>query len=223
MQIVKWAAGLMLVILLGGFLHYNLPGQDIVRVVGTDVKRMDTFGLFDTEAPKTNPERTRDVRFVNTAWPDATPRVYRNEDTDWHWPPYLKFDSGNLQAQSQAWVSTEADPIWVVVTHYGWRIPILSLFPNAVDIRRAEGPTELIIPWFNIFFFVSFGILGFMIWNFLTKIKRRHIDPALEDVSEVVSDISSSAEAASEKTRQTGNKFGRWIDTWRPKHKRKYK
>ncbi|WP_020592178.1 DUF1523 family protein [Kiloniella laminariae] len=221
MQIIKWLFPSILIILLGSFLHYTLPGKDLVRVVGSDVKRVDTSTFWDSEVPKNETRSTRDVRFINTVWPDGTPRVFRNEDTDWSWPPYLKFDSGNLQAEAQSLISTEAAPVWVVVTHYGWRIPILTLFPNAVDIRRATGPDELLIPWFNIFFFVSLGIVFFLIGRFLLRLKRRHLDPTLDEVAEAFDDFTEAAEAASQRTRETGSKFSRWLDTWRAKDKRK--
>jgi len=88
MKYLKWIVGIPLLIVVVAFLHYTLPGRDVVRIVGTDVKRMDigSSSLF-WAAPDagTNPNWTRDVRFINTVWPDGEPRVYRNEDTDWGW------------------------------------------------------------------------------------------------------------------------------------------
>ena len=63
-------------------------------------------------------------------------RVYRNEETDWGFPWYFKFDSGNLQAEAQSLVSSAEAPKWVLVTHYGWRIPMLSMFPNVVELKQ---------------------------------------------------------------------------------------
>ena len=35
MRYVKWAFWTVIVLVVGGFLHYTLPQHDIVRVVGT--------------------------------------------------------------------------------------------------------------------------------------------------------------------------------------------
>ena len=37
---VKWIFLALIVILIGGFLHYTLPQNDIVRVVNTEVRRI---------------------------------------------------------------------------------------------------------------------------------------------------------------------------------------
>jgi hypothetical protein len=51
------------------------------------------------------------------------------------------------------------------LTYYGWRIQIISLYPNVVKIKRAE-PGTWIIPWFNIVFFgiVIGGSLWLTLW-----------------------------------------------------------
>lgn len=147
MRALKWGVGIVLLLLVAGFLHYSLPSRDIVRVIDTEVARMD---VTTTDAYGEEIVRTRDVRFIEAVWPDGSPRVYRNEDTGWGWPPYLKFDSANLHAEAQSMASTAEDPKWVIVTHYGWRIPVLSMFPNALSIRPAEGPDQVLVPWVNI-------------------------------------------------------------------------
>jgi hypothetical protein len=161
-----WTLRILPLLALAAFLHFYLPGKDVVRIVDTDVKRMDVvsknFVKEDTTGQFT---RTRDVRFINTAWPDGTPRVYRNEETDWGFPWYFKFDSGNLQTLAQDLRSTKQEPAWVVVTHYGWRIELFSMFPNAVEIDPAAGPDVFPIPWFNIGFFVLLGLLAIYLWR----------------------------------------------------------
>jgi hypothetical protein len=146
MKWVKWAVLLLAVAVVGGFLHWSLPSRDIVRIVGTDVKRSE---VTVTEGGETRTV-SRDMRLINAIEPDGSPRVYRNEDAGWGWPPYFKFDSGNLAAKAEDFVSDEANPRWVVVSHYGWRVTFLSEYPNALSIRPAEGPDETLIPWFNI-------------------------------------------------------------------------
>ncbi len=43
MTYVKWIFLLLVVAVVGGFLHYTLPQTDIVRIVGTENRRID-FG-----------------------------------------------------------------------------------------------------------------------------------------------------------------------------------
>ena len=162
MRAGKWGLGLGLLLLVAGFLHWTLPSRDIVRVVDTEVVRMDYRA---TGATGDALVRTRDVRFIEAVWPDGSPRVYRNEDTGWGWPPYFKFDSANLHAEAQSLVSAAEDPRWVIVTHYGWRIPILSMFPNAVSIRPAEAPDQTLVPWFNMIAIALLAILALVLWR----------------------------------------------------------
>jgi hypothetical protein len=141
MRTAKWTLITLLVLAVAGFLHWSLPGRDVVRILGTEVQRR-------TEG--SGPEgqvRVTDVRFIKAVSPDGDPRVYRNEDTGWGWPPYFKFNSANLAAVADDAVSSEDDPRWMVVRHYGWRIPMISAFPNALSIRAATGPDQLLIPW----------------------------------------------------------------------------
>ena len=144
MRTAKWTLIGLVVLVVAGFLHWSLPSRDVVRILGTEVQRR-------TEG--TGPEeqlRVRDVRYIKAVTPDGAPRVYRNEDTGWGWPPYFKFDSANLGAIADDAVSGEEDPRWMVVRHYGWRIPMISAFPNALSIRPAPGPDAVLIPWTSI-------------------------------------------------------------------------
>ncbi len=165
MKIVVWILMIVPIVVVLGFLHFYLPSSDVVRVVDTDVKRMDVVSRdFVAEDAGERFARTRDVRFINAVWPDGPPRVYRNEETGWGFPWYFKFDSGNLQTEAQDLRSTAEAPNWVVVTHYGWRIEILSMFPNAVAIERVDGPDHFPVPWFRISFFALLGGLLFWLW-----------------------------------------------------------
>lgn len=176
---LKLAVGLIAFVLVAGFLHYSLPSRDVVRIVGTDVVRND---VERRDAQGNAVTLTRDVRFIYAKWPDGGDRVYRNEDTGWGWPPYLKFDTANLAAEATDRVSTSEAPDWVVVKHYGWRIPLFSMFPNALSIRGATGPDEPLRPWFNVIF-VSLLVLGALIARRLAIILfRRHVDPVIDDI-----------------------------------------
>ncbi|MFN3614425.1 MAG: DUF1523 family protein, partial [Rubrimonas sp.] len=147
MKKFKWIVATIIAVIFAGFLDYYLPSREVVRIVGTEVARMgdevrDGDGRIVT--------RTRDVRFINAVRQGGQAVAFRNEDTGWAWPPYFKFDSADMAAQASNWASTETAPRWIVVTSYGWRIPFLSMFPNAVRLREATGPDETLFPWGNI-------------------------------------------------------------------------
>lgn len=176
------------------FLDYYLPAKDVVRIVGTDVKRMDvTSGGQVKEGTGQTFERTRDVRFINTVWPSGKPRVYRNEETDWDFPWYFKFDSGNLQATAQNLVSTANDPRWVLVTHYGWRVEILSMFPNVVGIKPVPSADYFSFPWFRTGFFILLAVGIYFVWRAWRRFKLRNIDPMMEEVEIAAAEAEHAA------------------------------
>ena len=151
MRYVEYILIGLLLILGGLFLHYALPQNDVVRIVNTEVRRVDLndssrFFWARSDAGTTQ-GLSRDVRFIETIDPQGEPHVYRNEDTGWGWPPYLKFDSANLQARAQDLVSTRDAPHWVAVRHYGWRSEWFSIFPNALDVTPVDGPDVKLFPW----------------------------------------------------------------------------
>ncbi len=208
-------AGLLVVL----FLNYYLPSKDVVRIVGTDVKRMDIVAneaLSEDGGPAS--AGTRDVRFINAAWPDGGVRVYRNEETGWGFPWYFKFDSGNLQAMAQD-AARAAEPQWMIVTHYGWRIEFLSMFPNAVGMDPAPGPDHTPVPWFNIVLIGGLLLLGWWLWAFIKGVRERHVDPLISEVEHevetVTADLGRSASG-------WYARWQRWLDTWRaPNRKRR--
>ena len=164
-------AGIAALLLTAGFLHYSLPSRDVVR---QDVERRDAEGNRVTV--------TRDVRFIYAKSPGGGDRVYRNEDTGWGWPPYFKFDTADLAAQATDRVSTAGAPDWVVMRHYGWRIPVLSMFPNALSIRSASGPDDNPWPWFNIIFVTLLVLSVLIVRRVLILLFRRHVDPVIEEI-----------------------------------------
>ena len=147
------------------FLHYTLPRHDLVRIVNTEVRRVDMSGKpiggGDT------PGASRDVFYVFAEdVDDKSPRVYRNEDTGWGFPFYFKFNSADVQAVAS---SISGEKGTALVTKYGWRNHLFSWFPNAISIRRWD-PADPVIPWFNIVFFTLLSALA--LWIAL-KIRRR--------------------------------------------------
>ena len=70
MRYARMTFRIVMVILIGGFLHYVLPQHDIARVTSTEVIRQDFSGfnrLFYAQADSGNTElTTRDLRLINT-------------------------------------------------------------------------------------------------------------------------------------------------------------
>ncbi len=191
-----WFLRLLPVAVIAAFLHFYLPSQDVVRIVDTDVKRMDVQSKdLVQEDSGSQATRTRDVRFINAAWPDGKPRVYRNEETNWGFPWYFKFDSGNLQTLAQDLRSTKESPAWVVITHYGWRIELFSMFPNAIAIEPVASPDDTPVPWFNIGFFVILGLTLIFLWRLWRAWVENWWKPFLErlELDERFDNASNSA------------------------------
>lgn len=228
MHRIKVIFRVALFLIAGLFLHYVLPQHDVVQISQAEPRRTD-FGSFNrwfyAQADGGSVEmENRDVFYIfaekkKTMLLGFVPRdametmVYRNEDTGWIWPPYFKFDSSNLHGQAtvQARKSeTSVGGNWVVITHYGWRIPFMSIFPNAVSLEPVEGPDVRIIPWFNIFFF-GFLIVGIAfvraMWN---QFRERAVDPLLDRAEHRYDE--ASADIAEKRGR-----VSRWFGTWKKK------
>lgn len=188
---IKWTLRILLVLILGAFLHYTLPQHDVVQIINTYNKNTPigaNWMFYSIEDTGTGVERTatiRDIRFIDAVYPDGTSvMVYRNEDTGWFWPPYFKWDSSTLQAEAQNLKSDKAKPQWVMVTHYGWRLPIFSIFPNAVEVEPVDGPDVTIIPYANIIILTMLAFLLFMARRMWLQFRERMVDPAVAEVEE---------------------------------------
>ncbi len=213
MKNIKWIIRILLFIFVFAFLHYFLPQRDIVKVVGNEVKRMDigdkAWG-WDKPDAGTRDNVTRDVRSIYAIRPNGKTIVYRNEDTGWGFPFYFKFDSSDVSAKASD-LSTRKDVQWVAVRHYGWRIKLFSIFPNATSIKEVRGPDALLIPWFNIVFI---GLLLIILWKlrrFVFGFKRKHIDPVAEDIEETLHEIGDKVE---NETAQARAGFGGFMKKW---------
>ena len=214
---IKWTLRILLVLVVGLFLHYTLPQRDVVQIINTYNKLTPIgsnwmfYSIEDSGTGAETSAATRDIRFIEAVYPDGqSVMVYRNEDTGWVWPPYFKWDSSTLQAEATNYKTDKAKPQWVAVTHYGWRIPMISIFPNAVKITPVEGPDVTLIPWLNI---VILGFLAFvllMIRRMWMQFRERMVDPAIDR-------IDAEADAAAAGARGVWGRFTRWLDTWRGK------
>jgi len=176
LTVLKYALPVAIVLLIVGFLHYNLPRTEVVQITGTDTKRVEGSERGSRGSDQAGAGlRMRDVRFINVVDRDGEIRVFRNEDTGWAWPPYFKFDSADMTAQAQAHTVEEPRP-WVRVRYYGWRLRMFSMFPNAVSLKVVDkGYSHL--PLFNIVFLVllcgAIGFVAFKLRGVMSRVKAR--------------------------------------------------
>ena len=194
----KWTLRIVAALFALGFLHYTLPQHDIVKITGT-YNRLTTIGSENAWAyssPDTGTAEsatTRDIRFIEAAYPDGSVMVYRNEDTGWIWPPYFKYDSSNLQAEAGNLKSDAANPKWAMVTHYGWRLPILSIYPNAVSVREAASPDERVIPYVSIVVIAFLFFAIFMIRRMWAQFWERSVEPVAAEMGETWDGVEAKA------------------------------
>ena len=140
--------------------------------------------------------------------------VYRNEDTGWIWPPYFKYDSSTLQAEATNLKSDKATPQWVSVTHYGWRLPIFSIFPNAVAVNPVSGPDVSITPWVNIIVLTLLAFGLFMLRRMWMQFRERAIDPVVASAGDTWDSVDATADAARVRAKGVFGRFMAWLGTW---------
>ena len=152
----------ILVILL---LSYYLPSTTKVNITGTEVKRIDVEAEDGTA-------KTRDVRFIVTKEIDGgKTKVFRNEDTGWGWPPYFKFNSGDIMGEAVNFHESEEKEI-VLVTYYGWRLTFMDLYPNVLSLRSVPADYTH-VPVFNIVVIVLLiALIGFVFFR-IRKMRKR--------------------------------------------------
>lgn len=211
MKWIKYTFIFLLAAITVTLIHYYLPQRDIVKVVDTEVKRMDInkgSPFWDRADAGTEEKVSRDVRFISTVRENGKTVVYRNEDTGWSFPFYLKFDSSDLSAKAADLSGEDVDgnEQWVAVTHYGWRIRLFTIFPNATKIRPVSGPDVRLIPWFNIVFLtLVFGFL-FWVWRMIRKFKKKRIDPVTDKIE---AKVDAVADSVTEDMAETGGAIKR--------------
>jgi Protein of unknown function (DUF1523) len=218
---IKWGLRILALVIVGLFLHYTLPQRDVVQVINT-YNRVTQIGgnwiFYSIEDTGTGVETTttsRDIRFIDGVFDGGGTITYRNEDTGWFWPPYFKWDSSTLQAEATNAARNTTE--WVAVTHYGWRLPIFSIFPNAVSITPVEGPNVTLIPWLNIVILAFLAFVILMIRRMWAQFRERMVDPALADVGETFDAAGQRVEAVQKEARGFFGRIGAWLGTWRAK------
>ena len=207
MHYIKVALGVLLGVTVFLFLDYALPSKNTVRITNT-YNRLTEIGAntFFYASPDTgtvqNAQGQRDVRFIDTVRQNGKPYVYRNEDTGWIWPPYFKYDSSNLQAEATDFKSDVANPRWVSVTSYGWRISWLSIYPNAISMRPVAGPDVKPFNWPAQIILAVLGAILFLIWRMWNQFRERTIDPAVRSADEALDRLDASATQAQGRVRR---------------------
>lgn len=183
MRVAKWVLGLLVLLVVGAFLHYVLPKREVVYITSTEnrIVSPDEYNGFRSFGQATATTETgqvgADVFFINTTTRDGGVLVFRNEDTGFGFPPYFKYDSADLQAEAQDAVSTRDNPRWMIVRYYGWRIPFVSMFPNATSMAPAPSRDVTLIPWFSI---ITVLLLVALVWAVSVRVRRwsrRRADP----------------------------------------------
>ncbi|MCV6584375.1 MAG: DUF1523 family protein [Marinibacterium sp.] len=211
MYYIKWGLTLIIWALVAACLYYTLPRYDVVRITNTEVRRIEAgansiFWANPGTSSATN-DISRDIFFVDAFRPNNRPRVYRNEDTGWGWPPYFKLNSANLQAEIRDKISTRDNPSWVALRYYGWRFEPISIYPNVVGMRDVDGPDVQITNWFNIIFLTCFVLVFGALWIRWRRFRERRIDPVLERMGD---DLDAAGDAIADKRRG----LRRWLQRW---------
>lgn len=151
------------------WLDFYLPEHTIVTITGVEVKRTDKDGPISQKNPADGP--TTDVYYIYTERPGEKIRVFRNEDTEWSWPFYFKFDAADVQAKAK---SMEFEKRLANITSYGWRINMFSMFPNVTKIESTE-PDASTWSFFRWFWFglwaLVMGKAALMLWRYFERLE----------------------------------------------------
>ncbi len=163
---------------LGVFLIYYLPSTKKAYLVGTEIKR--------EVIQNTKGDSLKDVRYI-VARDHETGKtlMFRNEDVPW--PPYFKFNSGDLSGEVMNIHQHSPDKV-VNITYYGFRFPMLSLYPNATKLRIVPADYQH-TPWFNMIFLSILFLVSVFFFLKIRKIgknrknrKKNQIDTPTETV-----------------------------------------
>lgn len=211
---LKWTLWAVVILVVGAFLHYELPRHDVVRITNT-YNRLTTIGsnaIFYSSGDSGSGEAsdTRDIRFIEAVRPNGKVIVYRNEDTGWVWPPYFKYNSANVQAEATNYKSDEANPKWVMITRYGWRVPFISIYPNVVGVSAVSGPDAKVFPWVNVIILGFLAFCLFWVRRMWLQFRERTLDPAVAEVGDNWEQAAGQAELA-------GKRAKGWLQSWRKK------
>lgn len=214
MHYVKVALGVLFGVAVFMFLDYALPSKNTVRITNTYNRVTPItpsnalFYASENTGTVENAAGQRDVRFIETVRPNGKILVYRNEDTGWIWPPYFKYDSANLHAEATDLRSGVGDPQWISVTAYGWRIPWLTAYPNAISVKVVAGPDAQPRNWAALIVCVVLLMLLALLWRMWAQFRERMIQPALRRAD-------ARRERASDRMQDRAAGMRGWLDRMR--------
>ncbi len=127
-----------------GVVEYATPHYRVAYVTGVEVKRADPSKKANTQ------NLLKDTYFIYTAEADNPNdvKVYRNEDTLWSFPFYFKFNSADVAgaATNLANAGQGEHRQLAQIKYYGWRIKILSQFPNIISIKTLDKADDVARP-----------------------------------------------------------------------------
>jgi hypothetical protein len=156
---IGFAGSFVLLALYFTFCAWSLPSTVKVNVTGTEIRRADV------QQPD-GAMRTNDIRYVTAQDLEGRPLMFQNTDTGWGWPPYFKFDTGDIAAQANNY-SVDGQEEVVLVQYYGFRIRMLSIYPNILSMKTVTADYQS-VPWFTIFF----GLANLVLVGFLVVVVR---------------------------------------------------
>lgn len=188
----KIGIGLAVAVLLPtiAMIDFYVPSTEVMHVTGTNVIRVDDTGHDDT-APT-----TRDVYEIYADDLDGRSHVFVNED----FGLFLKFDSASVQARA---TSIAANKGLAAVRTIGWRIPLLSMIPNALDVHAVDASYKPLPIGKAITYGLLFCILAALFLTAQRAIKRRRAQVAeRQAAAEAARQASIDAQPGSEKAVQ---------------------
>jgi len=147
-------------------LAYSLPHTMTARVMGTEVQRKSV-------EQKDGTVRSQDIRYVIVEDLEGESHMLRNVDTGWGWPPYFKFDSGDIAAQSTT-LAADGHGETVLLRYYGFRVRLFSAFPNILSLEVVDEDHRA-IPWFVIVF-LALHVLFIAVATVWLRTNREPID-----------------------------------------------
>lgn len=151
-------------------LDFFLPEHAITTITGVEVKLADKDGPISKQNPADQPVRDMYLIYTQHAIDDV--RVYRNEDTGWGWPPYLKFNASDVQATARA-LENARQPAYI--SSYGWRINMFSLYPNITSIRlaAADEGTWSAVRWLVFGLWgIALALLARLLWRWTRQTEK---------------------------------------------------
>ena len=213
MHYIKVFIGVLFGVAVFLFLDYALPSKNTVRITNTYNRltlvtpRNAIFYASEDTGTIENPSGQRDVRFIDTVRPNGKVFVYRNEDTGWVWPPYFKYDSANLHSEATNLRSASGSPQWVSITAYGWRLPWLSIYPNAIGIDTLASPSEQPRNWPAMVILGVLFLFLLSLWRLWTQFRKRRIDPAIRAVDDRWDDATDRVSSETAEMRGSFRRF----------------